>query len=70
MMFPVGTGMTRLSNGFLPSFAMYWYRGIPLAAAPARQTVIETARITLALNLDLHQPHVFLGQWRTSTMSL
>jgi len=70
MTFTAGTGITKLSNGFLPSFAMYWYSGIPLAAALARQTAIETAKIALAPNLDLHQPHSLFVPSSTSTMSL
>mmetsp|Transcript_70220 Transcript_70220/g.146958 ORF Transcript_70220/g.146958 Transcript_70220/m.146958 type:complete len:236 (+) Transcript_70220:647-1354(+) len=56
MTFMAGTGITILSVGFPPSFAMYWYKGIPEAAAPARQTAIETAKMALAPNFCLHQP--------------
>mmetsp|Transcript_43805 Transcript_43805/g.69328 ORF Transcript_43805/g.69328 Transcript_43805/m.69328 type:complete len:205 (-) Transcript_43805:1323-1937(-) len=55
-----GTGITNLSIGFPASLAMYWYRGISLAAAPARQTAMETARIAFAPSLDFEKPHSFL----------
>jgi len=49
---------------------MYWYGGIPLAAAPVRHIAIETAKIALASDLDWYQPHSFLVQSSTSTKSL
>ena len=52
-----GTGMTNLSVGFPDSFATYWYSGISLAAAPARQTAMETARMALAPSFAFDQPH-------------
>ena len=49
---------------------MYWYGGIPLAAAPVRQIAIQTAKIALASDLDWYLPHSFLVQSSTSTKSL
>merc|ERR1719210_3286167 len=65
-----GTGMTKLSIGFPEIFAMYLYSGISLAAAPARQTAMDTARIAFAPILDLLQPHSFLEPSSTSTINL
>ena len=43
-----GTVITKFSNSLPASLATYWYDDIPLAAALARQSVIETAKIELA----------------------
>mmetsp|Transcript_33191 Transcript_33191/g.99991 ORF Transcript_33191/g.99991 Transcript_33191/m.99991 type:complete len:436 (+) Transcript_33191:828-2135(+) len=65
-----GTGITNLSVGLPASFAMYWYNGISLAAAPARHTAMETARMALAPSFALDQPHSFLEPSSSSTMTL
>lgn len=60
MMLNEGTGMYILPVGLPASSAMCLYSGLPLAAAPALQTAIETPRMALAPSLALDQPHSFL----------
>mmetsp|Transcript_54085 Transcript_54085/g.136066 ORF Transcript_54085/g.136066 Transcript_54085/m.136066 type:complete len:207 (-) Transcript_54085:244-864(-) len=70
MTFMAGTGMTNLSVGLPARPAMYWYRGIFLAAAPARQMAIDTAKMAFAPSLDLDHPHSFLVPSSCSTIIL
>ena len=52
-----GTGITNLSV-FLPAnYAIYWYKGIFLAAAPALANAKDTASIAFAPNFDFQNPH-------------
>ena len=49
---------------------MYVQRDTSLFAAPARQTVIEMARVASALKLALDQHHSFLVPSRVSTSNM
>ena len=63
------TGITNLSVGLLVSVEMY-VQGITSFSAPARQTVIEMARVALALEFALDQHRSFLVPSRVSTIVL
>mmetsp|Transcript_39509 Transcript_39509/g.86295 ORF Transcript_39509/g.86295 Transcript_39509/m.86295 type:complete len:262 (-) Transcript_39509:2664-3449(-) len=65
-----GTGSTKWSSGFPAREAMCWKRRFPIAAAPARQTAMETARIALAPRAVLLQPHSFCVPSHLSTIIL
>mmetsp|Transcript_21344 Transcript_21344/g.49581 ORF Transcript_21344/g.49581 Transcript_21344/m.49581 type:complete len:235 (-) Transcript_21344:3154-3858(-) len=65
-----GTGKRKSSSGWPARAAMCWNNRRPAAAAPARQTAMETASIALAPSFAFDQPHSFFDPSIVSTMSL
>ena len=64
------TGITNLSVGLPVSVEMYVQENTSFSAAPVRQTVVEMARVALALEFALDQHRSFLVPSRASTIVL
>ena len=64
------TGIMNLSVGLPVSVEMYVQENTSFSAAPVRQTVVEMARVALALEFALDQHRSFLVPSRASTIVL